>query len=149
LVLTFLAGSSVAQELLVDEAIVKACQTEAELGEIQPSCVGAAATACQALPGGETTLGITECLMAETAVWADLMQESYARQAEALGKEERNLEAQMAVAQKAWSAYREAECGLRYSYWIEGSIRTIIAAACHLEKTAARAQELRSLGVME
>ncbi|WP_297776237.1 lysozyme inhibitor LprI family protein [uncultured Roseovarius sp.] len=149
LVLMVIAGAALGQDAVVDETIVKACHAEAGPGEDQPSCVGAAARMCQAQPGGDTTLGTTECLMAETAVWTDLMHAAYAAQVEALDEGERNLEAQLAVAQDAWNAYREAECGLRYGYWIDGSIRTIIAAACHLEKTAARTQELRSLGDME
>lgn len=144
-----MASTAFGQGMVVDESAVRACYAESRLGEAAPPCVGAAANACQALPGGETTLGITECLMAETAVWAGLMQASYAKLAEMLGKEERNLEVQLAAVQDAWTAYREAECGLRYGYWIEGSIRTVIAAACHLEKTAVRVQELDRLGVME
>lgn len=87
--------------------------------------------------------------MAETSVWAEIMQSAYDDQVVAFGADEGNLKAQLAAAQDAWSAYRDAECGLRYAYWIEGSIRTIIAASCHLEKTAARTHELRSLGAME
>lgn len=133
----------------MDAALVRACHAGAGLGETRPPCIGTAATACQALPGGDTTLGIAECLMAETAAWAELMQAAYDRQAEALGGRDRALVAQLANAQEAWGAYRDAECGLRYGYWIEGSIRTIMAAACHLEKTAARTKELRDLGAME
>ncbi|NCQ24213.1 MAG: hypothetical protein COW54_01915 [Rhodobacteraceae bacterium CG17_big_fil_post_rev_8_21_14_2_50_63_15] len=142
-------GAAAAQDLAVDVAVVRACHDAARAGDLSPPCVGAAADACQALPGGDTTLGISECLLAETYVWADLMQAEYERQAAALSAAPGDLGMQLAAAQAAWGAYREAECGLRYGYWIEGSIRTIMAADCHLEKTAARARELRDLGAME
>lgn len=144
-----MATAAGAQDLYVDPEVVQACHDEAGWGDAQPSCVGDAAGACQALAGGDTTLGITECLMSETSVWAGLMQAAYDTQAVALAKDEHNLVAQLAAAQQAWVTYREAECGLRYGYWIDGSIRTIMAASCHLEKTSARALELRNLGVME
>lgn len=149
LALVFAASTAHGQEMFVDESAVRACYAEVRLGDAVPTCVGAAAKACHKLPGGETTLGITECLMAETSVWAELMQVAYAKQFEALGNEGRALETQLAAAQDAWALYRDAECGLRYGYWIDGSIRTVIAAACRLDKTAARVQELGNLGVME
>lgn len=133
----------------MDAALVRACHAGAALGEPYAPCVGDAARACQALPGGDTTLGITECLMAETRLWEEVMQAEYARQAEELAALPGELPAQLAATQAAWRSYRDAECGLRYAYWIDGSIRTIVAGDCHLRKTAARAQELRDLGAME
>lgn len=149
LALGVLATAAGAQEVSVDAALVRACHAGAALGETRPSCVGAAAAACQALPGGDTTLGISECLMAETAVWAGLMQAAYDRQVERLGQSDPSLPESLRNSQAAWMAYRDAECGLRYHVWLDGSIRVIIAGNCHLEKTAARAQELRDLGAME
>lgn len=144
-----LAWPAGAQEAMVEAEVVRACHDGARAGDLSPACVGAAAAACQARPGGETTIGIAACLMAETAVWADLMQAAYDRQAGALAGAPGDLVAQLAAAQAAWEVYREAECGLRYGYWIDGSIRTIVAADCRLKKTAARALELHDLGAME
>jgi uncharacterized protein YecT (DUF1311 family) len=145
----FLASAVGAQELSVDAALVRACHAGTALGAPSAPCIGEAARACQALPGGDTTLGISECLMAETRVWEAVLQAEYERQEEALAAWSGGLDAQLAVTQAAWRDYREAECALRYAYWIDGSIRTIMAADCHLKKTAARAQELRDLGAME
>jgi uncharacterized protein YecT (DUF1311 family) len=131
----------------VDPAQVQACFDAARpTDEGVPACASEAARACQARPGGHTTLGISECLLAETAVWGELMRAALARQAQTLGRTDPNLKSQLTAAQTAWAAYRDAECGLRYAIWIEGSIRTIIAADCHLNKTAQRAVELRLLG---
>jgi uncharacterized protein YecT (DUF1311 family) len=37
---------------------------------------------------------------------------------------------QFDVAQKAWSAYRDAECGAIFDYWSGGTIRDLEALAC-------------------
>ncbi len=134
----------------MDAAQVRACLEAAPRGEGAPGCAGDAARACQALPGGQTTLGITECLMAETRAWEALMAEALERQAGALGREgDGALAGQLHETQRHWAAYKDAECGLRYAIWIAGSIRMIIAGDCHLQKTAARALELHHLGSME
>lgn len=149
--LAVMSGPVVAQQgVQLDPEAVRACaQTARAVDRGAPACAGEAARACQARPGGGTTLGTTECLMAETAVWGDLMQAALADQAQRLGQQDPALVPQLNAAQKAWIAYRDAECGLRYGIWIEGSIRTIIAADCHLIKTAQRAIEVRFLGSME
>lgn len=133
----------------VDPAQVQACLDAARPVDRSPDCAGDAARACQARPGGETTLGVTECLMAETAVWDDLMRAALSDQAETLARQDASLPPQLEAAQAAWAAYRDAQCGLVYAIWMEGSIRTILAADCHLAKTAQRAVELRHLGGME
>lgn len=149
LLMALLPGFASSQEASVDQALVRGCFEAVQAAGDLPACVGEAARLCQARPGGDTTLGISECLMAETAVWADFMQEAYLRQRELLGQTNAALVAQLEAAQRAWVAYNEAECSLRYAIWIDGSIRVIVAGDCHLRKTAARARELAALGVMD
>lgn len=144
------AAPVIAQEAEVDGAAVRACFEATGAGEGAPGCAGGAADACQARPGGETTIGISECLMAETQVWEALMAEALDRQAGVLGAEgDGMLAGQLHETQRHWKAYRDAECGLRYGIWIGGTIRSIVAADCQLQKTAARAVELEHLGGME
>ncbi|MGF6860390.1 uncharacterized protein YecT (DUF1311 family) [Rhodobacteraceae bacterium MBR-64] len=153
--LSTLPGAAMAQQgaygqAQVDPAPVRACYQAARPADRGvPACAGDAARACQARPGGDTTLGISECLMAETAVWDDLMRGALAQQAQTLGQNDPALPPQLTAAQNDWAAYRDADCGLRYAIWLTGSIRTIIAADCHLAKTAQRAVELRYLGGAE
>jgi len=148
--LAALGAPAIAQEDAVDATLVRACLEAAQSREGAPDCAGEAANACQALPGGATTIGISECLMAETRVWAQLMNEALERQAGVLGREgDGALVGQLQETQRHWYAYRDAECGLRHGIWIDGSIRTIIAGHCHLKKTAARALELHHLGSMK
>jgi len=144
-VLICLASGASAQDVPIDRDTVEACF---EAGT--PSfCVGDAAADCQGRPGGDTTLGISECLMAETGVWAALMQEAYDRKVQSLGEIESSLPEALRTSQDAWVAYREAECGLQYRIWSQGSIRVIIAGTCDLQKTAARALELSELGRLD
>jgi uncharacterized protein YecT (DUF1311 family) len=42
------------------------------------------------------------------------------------------------AAQKAWSAYRDAECGAVYDYWSTGTIRTVEDLACRIDLTRLR-----------
>lgn len=143
------SGPAVAQDLHLDPATVQACLDATRPVDRLPACAGKAARECQARPDGDTTLGITECLMAETAVWGDLMRAALAEQAETLGRNDPKLVPQLDATQTAWAAYRDAQCGLIYGIWIDGSIRTIMAADCQLVMTAQRAVDLRHLGAME
>jgi len=147
--LLLLAAPAPAQTGRVDAAAVRACLAGAPAREGPPGCAGEAARACLGQPSGNTTLAIAECLMAETRVWEDLMAAALRHRAGGFGRDRPELVGDLEAAQRAWAAYREAECGLRYAIWIEGSIRTIIAGDCHLKKTAARALELRHLAGME
>jgi uncharacterized protein YecT (DUF1311 family) len=150
LILMLLASGAMAQERSVDRETVAAWFDSGRAGAADlPACVGEAAARCQAQPGGDTTLGMAECLTAEAQAWQGLLEESLTAKARELGQINPELEAQLTEAQSAWEAYRDAECGLRYAVWIAGSIRTIIAADCHLQKTAARALEVARLGEME
>lgn len=47
-------------------------------------------------------------------------------------------------AQRAWLAFREAECLMAYAGWGGGSMRNIASSACDLRMTAERAVALRS-----
>jgi uncharacterized protein YecT (DUF1311 family) len=48
-------------------------------------------------------------------------------------------------AQRAWIAFRDADCAARYAMWQDGTIRTIVGANCHLTMTAQRTIELRDM----
>jgi len=150
LALAMLPRGAVAQEMRVDRQQVLQCFRATPLDAAPPACIGDAAAACQRLPGGETTLGTADCLTAETGVWDDLLNAEY-RAAMARMRDQGGgaLAEQLRDAQRAWIAFRDAECGLRYGIWAGGTIRVIIGANCVLRETAERALELRDLGRME
>ena len=138
-----------AQEARVDTAAVRACHDSVPVGGAVPDCVGDAADVCADGPEGRTTLAISECLMAETAAWDAMLNEVYQRQMADLAAQAADLPDQLRAAQRAWIAFRDAECGLQYGLWQDGSMRVIVAGNCQLSKTAERTLELRDLGAME
>lgn len=133
------------EDAWVDAPYIRACFAGTPTGQTAPECLRAAADACSGKPGWSTTLGISQCLQAETAVWDALLNEQYQARMAALANLDAGLPDQLRTAQRAWIAFRDADCGLAYAIWLDGSMRTVAAASCHLKKTAERALELRDL----
>lgn len=125
------------------EATVRGCFATAAPGETAPACLGTGAKPCTETAEGMTTIGTMQCLQAETAVWDDLLNTEYkALRAQMLAQGE-DLNEKLLDAQRAWIAFRDAECAFDYARWGDGSIRQIVGANCLMEMTAARAIELR------
>ena len=134
------------QTLTVSEVQIRACADNAPAWEGLPQCVTDAANDCQTLPGGSTTIGIVDCLSAETAVWDAILNEEYAKARslfDDVGGED--LTISLRDAQRAWIAFRDADCAMRYQRWIGGTIRSVVSASCQLTMTASRALALRDL----
>ncbi|WP_292292721.1 lysozyme inhibitor LprI family protein [Marivita sp.] len=141
-----------AQELRIDPQIVRSCFATTEIGAMYPPCLGQASGQCQAQPGGSTTIGITDCILAETREWDAILNEQYqATQAHAAEMDAAVPSSMMdrsdalRDAQRAWIAFRDADCGARYAMWQDGTIRTIVGANCQMTMTAQRAIELRDM----
>ncbi|MBK4215837.1 DUF1311 domain-containing protein [Paracoccus caeni] len=132
----------VAQDLAVDEAAVQQCFDGAT--GIDPDCIGQAADACQtATPDGSTTVGISECLMAETKAWDGILNSQYSATREQYSSD--GLPEKLQAAQRAWIAFRDADCGFAYDKFGGGSMRGIASASCQLNHTARRALELKQM----
>lgn len=139
------AAPVAAQDLPADavagmEEAVRACFAEYSPYAEGPSCLGQAAQGCMGATD-QSTLSTVACIGAETAVWDDLLNTEYkARRAEmtAAGLSEKLLEAQ-----RAWIAFRDAECGLEVARWGDASLAGVVGANCLMEMTAARAAQLR------
>lgn len=131
---------AVAQD--VDARRVEACFASAGPGETAPQCLGQAAGACIDA-GNDTTLGSSTCIQSETAAWDAILNREYKAVRSALQAQDLALVDMLQAAQRAWIAYRDAECGLEYGRWGDGSIRTIVGANCMMLETAERAIELR------
>ena len=132
-----------------------ACYRAAETADLM-GCRGAVADPCMAREEkGETTVGMVACMLAEAQVWAVWLDTEYRASmdwAEAQDEAERaafpefaNRATALRDAQRAWIAFRDAECGLAYALWGAGSMRLLAGADCRLEMTAARARDLRVL----
>ncbi len=101
---------------------------EANINGLAEQCIGNFADRCMGGKGGSTTVGITACTMAETRAWDALLNEVYAariaankaRDAEEnIPKtEEGFFEDSLRDAQRAWLAFRDAECKYQpLQYW--------------------------------
>lgn len=134
-----------AQEPEVDRGVVDACFAAAPRGAVDPDCIGKAAEMCQlATPDGQTTLGISFCLMAEHDAWDAILNREY-QAARAQFSRTPGLGEQLLSAQRVWITLRDADCKLAYDRWEGGSMRNIASASCRLEHTARRALELRNM----
>jgi uncharacterized protein YecT (DUF1311 family) len=140
------APPALAEGLRVDPAVVQDCYRSAAAGEDAPRCLGAASNACQALPGGATTVGIAECIGDETAVWDRQLNRAYKALQTRYKARGDGLSKALRDAQRAWITFRDAQCRLDYQRWAGGTIRTIVAANCQLTMTAGRALALRDMG---
>ena len=141
-----------AQSLLVDAGAVRACFAATPLGTVAVTCMGQAAGACQNVGQGSTTIGAVECIQAETAVWDAILNEEYrATRAQLRDEDARGFaeglsrEITLRDAQRAWIAFRDADCTAQFAQWQDGTIRSIVAANCGLTRTAQRALELRDM----
>ncbi|TBN43883.1 DUF1311 domain-containing protein [Paracoccus subflavus] len=147
MILLVIAAPALAQDdkpLSVDASIVEACVADTPAGDLAPGCIGAAAKQCQQAPGGDTTIGISRCVMGEHAAWDAALNREY-QAARAHYAEDQTAADRLRDAQRAWIAWRDAECAFQYARYGGGSMRTIAAANCQMSMTAMRALELRSL----
>ncbi|WP_374302616.1 lysozyme inhibitor LprI family protein [Paracoccus sp. (in: a-proteobacteria)] len=126
------------------KGVVAACLADTPRGDLDPDCIGAAANECQQEPGGSTTLGISECLMAEHAEWDAILNEQY-KQMRDRHADDRAAADSLRAAQRAWIAWRDAECAFQYDSYGGGSMRTVASAGCQMGLTARRALELRAM----
>ena len=105
--------------------------------------------------GGETTLGMSRCHFGETVVWDRYLNDEYRRTMRvmrAMDEDEgetfpefANRGASLVKAQRAWIAFRDAECNLAYAEWGSGSMRSIAFADCMSDMTARRTLDLRAM----
>lgn len=156
-ILGFSADRSQANETLVASygPVLEACYVDATSKAEREACIGAMSSACSAREeGGETTLGITSCLLAEATVWDGFLNAEYqAAQARAKSADAEeaayfpefaNWSEALLDAQRAWITFRDSECALAYAAWGAGSMRNIASADCQMRMTADRTIELRS-----
>lgn len=136
-----------------DVATIRQCLADAS--DAPPrSCIGQISTACQETPDEETNGNVDACLEREGDAWDVMLNEAYKattasaksldRDRKADGDEEASAAADLLKAQRAWIAYRDAECDRRYEVSKDGTIRTTMTLDCTLDLTALRAIDLQS-----
>ncbi|MBB5209243.1 lysozyme inhibitor LprI family protein [Chiayiivirga flava] len=100
----------------------------------------AAYSACMDASGG-VTASMIDCIGNEHALQDAALNAAYAALRAALPAERRT---QLQAVQRAWIAYRDANCGF-YADPDGGTLARVSATECMLRETAARALELRTL----
>lgn len=136
-------ATAMAQDAALDRNIVEACLAQTAPRQTVADCIGDAARQCQEAPGAATTVGAMECLMAERDVWDEFLNLEYRQTRESLPYAE--AQASLLAAQRAWIAFRDAECKLAYDSYGGGSMRMIAGADCQMRETANRTLELRAM----
>lgn len=119
-------------------------------------CQGLLDEACMdGEPDGRTTLGMSQCSYAEAAFWDERLNEEWGRvialvkQADA---DDRGLEPEYAVreeklraAERAWVAFRDAQCAFDYSVFGSGSMRLMLYPDCLSRMTFERLRDLMAI----
>jgi uncharacterized protein YecT (DUF1311 family) len=95
---------------------------------------------CLASPEGQSTLGMIDCTGAELKLQDARLNAAYRKTMAALNARQK---AKLQAAQRAWVAFRDAECA---SYEDEdwGTISRINASACVLHMTVQRTMDLEA-----
>jgi uncharacterized protein YecT (DUF1311 family) len=117
-------------------------------------CLGAQTQACVGRLRAETTPAIVECIQSETRDWDAMLNREYKATMAAMRAEDatgdlldpaKTRADALRNAQRAWIAFRDAECGLQAIRWGRDALRAVAAANCLMEETAERALELRGM----
>ncbi|EBA10641.1 lysozyme inhibitor LprI family protein [Roseobacter sp. CCS2] len=134
-------------------AVVHDCYDSTIRTDGATDCLGDAANICMETEAdGHTTTGMMFCLSDEAGVWDDLLNEEYAQSrafAQRWDESDLSTSPQFAVrdnqvlqAQRAWIAFRDANCTMAYGRHGAGTLRQVSGAACQMRMTAERVFEL-------
>lgn len=97
---------------------------------------------CLDSPDGQSTAGMVQCIGVELEVQDAALNAAYRG---LIGEMTADQKAGLQKAQRAWIAFRDADCQARYSPdW--GSMSTINANFCMLRRTVERTIELEEFG---
>ena len=126
----------------IDETRLEACLAEAQQAE---SCIGVVSNACQEDPGGYTTYGMMEWAHRETELWDQRLNAAYFALRDRLqAREQLQRRERLLDAQRAWLAFREAECSQQSLAYEGGTLMGVIANSCFNDFTARRALDLEA-----
>lgn len=138
-----------AADTCVSEAYVTSPERS---GHAVLDCVGRAAAACMMTPGGDTTIGMIECLDGELGYWDGRLNAAYAKRVaiakeqdaemRELGSAAASIEESLRAMQRAWIAFRDASCLYEQAQWMGGTGGGPGTMACHMHETARQALKL-------
>jgi uncharacterized protein YecT (DUF1311 family) len=149
------AGSAAQADPLYDQYMtsIESCFYDAADRDAASACIGTGADICMTTEdGGQSTVGMMSCMLAERDAWDKLLNAEYRSAlafATAMDDDERAHFPEFAVrkeqvrdAQRAWIGFRDANCAMSYGLWGSGSMRQIAGADCLLQMTATRTLDL-------
>lgn len=95
---------------------------------------------CLESPGGQSTFGMIECATAELKVQDASLNRAYRAAMADLNERQK---ARLRAAQRAWIAFRDADCAAQFDEdW--GSLSRISANVCILQRTVERTLDLEA-----
>ncbi len=126
--------------ILLFGALVAAPVAHAQaLKGVKPAKTVSALDRCLATPEGQSTYGMIECIRKEVGVQDARLNRAY--QAALMRLERPRQKAALQKAQRAWIAFRDADCAAYVDEdW--GSLARVEANQCVLDHTRQRAEEL-------
>ncbi len=134
------SGSAEAQSLPFSIDATDACVAGASDWLTGRSCVGKSSGTCmKASPDGMSTAGMLDCIGAEHSVWDDRLNQAYRA---ALSAGEPTAADALRSAQRAWIAWRDAECAYHGADLGGGSASGLAYNGCIMRLTGERALEL-------
>lgn len=115
-------------------------------------CVGRSAQACMNTRGGDTTIGMMQCLESELKYWDSRLNAAYAKRLSTAKEQDRELKSLRSAAasiekslrarQRAWISFRDASCLYEQAQWMGGTGSGPATLACHMHETARQALKL-------
>jgi uncharacterized protein YecT (DUF1311 family) len=96
---------------------------------------------CMASPGGQSTYGMIDCIGQELKLQDGRLNAAYRKAMNGLTPSEKD---HLKAAQRAWVAFRDADCAALEDPQQWGSISRINANQCMLDRTIVRAIELEN-----
>lgn len=156
--LAFLAGPALAQDApapavktAIDPAAIDTCLTDASTPEAKYACVGRAADSCVEAAGTPSTMVQSECGASALEAWKTRLNQNYDALVAAYAATDPEAEKMpggaaqaplLEASQKAWLAWRDAQCTYVESFMQGGSGAGPLRLFCELELTGRRAVEL-------
>lgn len=116
-----------------DSATVQDC-VKSKDGAAQESCVGVVSGPCLSRKETQSTADMVACIARETAVWDDILNETFRRLREKLDDKQKGKLRDM---QRAWIASRDASCGFYWDYH-QGTMASPMSAECVNRETGRR-----------
>lgn len=115
-------------------------------------CVGLAAGACMMTSGGDSTLGMMDCLEGELVYWEARLNTAYAvriaaakaqdAEMQTLRSHAASVEDSLRAMQQAWISFRDSSCLYEQAQWMGGTGGGPATLACHMHETARQALKL-------